>query len=446
MKKIEDIDGAFLAHITRKSLIWCIIAALVAAAAAYLFQKSKTGKQQTNYRQTSTVFIALNEHDSKAEPAEGSAPTPAYKIVRVAFDSEQDDATRARYYELHSRNAFMADYRIMLDSKMFADKVENAYQQTYSCAIPDYTLSSQIVVAVNRKQQENSRFLEITVETAGKAEAEQITATVLQQFEQASQELLGFKNIRIIDSKEPVAVTTQGKKINLKLVVFLAVAAAGFLWLIALIIFLRRSEVLNEQDIKNTLGEQPLITVLRKRKTMVRESAELCCRMLEKDPAAGQVLVGTVPTAAEYHPGLIRPLFQGFSALGHNTLLIDLASGDGSAGIADFIEGRNGLEEILQKKDGGSTISSGSNRMLTTTQLNSKVFRDLMADLRLQYSTILIAVPGAVDTPAVSLLDDVADSVILMVQTGRTREKDLATAVTQLKNCKIKKYYTVLVS
>ena len=69
-----------------------------------------------------------------------------------------------------------------------------------------------------------------------------------------------------------------------------------------------------------------------------------------------------------------------------------------------------------------------------------------MADLRLQYSTILIAVPGAVDTPAVSLLDDVADSVMLMVQTGRTREKDLATAVTQLKNCKIKKYYTVLVS
>ena len=429
MRKLEDINGVFLGYVTGKAWIWCVAAALVTAAFVFWFNNCRI-KAASRFTQTASVFIRVDSAE-EAQPAAESEKAD-YKIMRVAFDSEKEDAVKARYYEIHSRNTFLPDYMALLSSGKFQKTVQEAYQVTHQKKAPNFSIVPKITLVDNGKGQDLTRFIAITVVCENAEETNLLTNLVLAQFKVEAQKLLGFANVEVFEVG-PVSAVPMPKR-NLKLPIALALLAAVLVWILVLIIQLKRSPVLNEEDILFTLDTPALTRVLRKKGQILPESAELCCRMLEKEAPEGQILIVTAAVA------------KGFAALGHNTLWIDCASANGSAGISDLIEGKNAIDEILEKKDAFTYIPRGSAARITTAHLNSKTFRDLVADMRMQYKTVSIAVPAVIDSPAVSLLDDVADSVVLMTRAGYTQEAELATAVAQLKNCRIKKVNTVLFS
>lgn len=441
MRKLEDINGVFLGYVTGKAWIWCVAAALVTAAFVFWFNNCRI-KAASRFTQTASVFIRVDSAE-EAQPAAESEKAD-YKIMRVAFDSEKEDAVKARYYEIHSRNTFLPDYMALLSSGKFQKTVQEAYLVTHQKKAPNFSIVPKITLVDNGKGQDLTRFIAITVVCENAEETNLLTNLVLAQFKVEAQKLLGFANVEVFEVG-PVSAVPMPKR-NLKLPIALALLAAVLVWILVLIIQLKRSPVLNEEDILFTLDTPALTRVLRKKGQILPESAELCCRMLEKEAPEGQILIVTAPVCRDFESQAALAVAKGFAALGHNTLWIDCASANGSAGISDLIEGKNAIDEILEKKDAFTYIPRGSAARITTAHLNSKTFRDLVADMRMQYKTVIIAVPAVIDSPAVSLLDDVADSVVLMTRAGYTQEAELATAVAQLKNCRIKKVNTVLFS
>lgn len=439
MRKVEDINGTFLCHVTAKAWIWCVAAALVTAAFVFWFNNCRT-KAASRFTQTASVFIRVDSA-KEAQPAAESEKAD-YKIMRVAFDSEKEDAVKARYYEIHSRNTFLPDYMALLSSGKFQKTVQEAYQVTHQKKAPNFSIVPKITLVDNGKGRDLTRFIAITVVCDNAEETNLLTNLVLAQFKVEAQKLLGFANVEEFEVG-PVSAVPMPKR-NLKLPIALALLAAVLVWILVLIIQLKRSPVLNEEDILFTLDTPALTRVLRKKGQILPESAELCCRMLEKEMPEGQTITMTAPTEKDFKPEEILAMAKGFAALGHNTLLIDCVAANGSAGISDFIEGKNAINEIQEQKENFTYISRGSTSRISTAHLTSKVFRDLVADMRMKYKTVLIAVPAVIDNPAVSLLDDIADTIVLMTTAKQVREKDLATAVTQLKNSKVKKIHIVL--
>ena len=439
MRKVEDINGTFLCHVTAKAWIWCVAAALVTAAFVFWFNNCRT-KAASRFTQTASVFIRVDSA-KEAQPAAESEKAD-YKIMRVAFDSEKEDAVKARYYEIHSRNTFLPDYMALLSSGKFQKTVQEAYQVTHQKKAPNFSIVPKITLVDNGKGRDLTRFIAITVVCDNAEETNLLTNLVLAQFKVEAQKLLGFANVEEFEVG-PVSAVPMPKR-NLKLPIALALLAAVLVWILVLIIQLKRSPVLNEEDILFTLDTPALTRVLRKKGQILPESAELCCRMLEKEAPEGQTITMTAPTEKDFKPEEILAMAKGFAALGHNTLLIDCVAANGSAGISDFIEGKNAINEIQEQKENFTYISRGSTSRISTAHLTSKVFRDLVADMRMKYKTVLIAVPAVIDNPAVSLLDDIADTIVLTTTAKQTREKDLATAVTQLKNSKVKKIHIVL--
>ena len=439
MRKVEDINGTFLCHVTAKAWIWCVAAALVTAAFVFWFNNCRT-KAASRFTQTASVFIRVDSA-KEAQPAAESEKAD-YKIMRVAFDSEKEDAVKARYYEIHSRNTFLPDYMALLSSGKFQKTVQEAYQVTHQKKAPNFSIVPKITLVDNGKGRDLTRFIAITVVCDNAEETNLLTNLVLAQFKVEAQKLLGFANVEEFEVG-PVSAVPMPKR-NLKLPIALALLAAVLVWILVLIIQLKRSPVLNEEDILFTLDTPALTRVLRKKGQILPESAELYCRMLEKEMPEGQTITMTAPTEKDFKPEEILAMAKGFAALGHNTLLIDCVAANGSAGISDFIEGKNAINEIQEQKENFTYISRGSTSRISTAHLTSKVFRDLVADMRMKYKTVLIAVPAVIDNPAVSLLDDIADTIVLTTTAKQTREKDLATAVTQLKNSKVKKIHIVL--
>lgn len=439
MRKVEDINGTFLCHVTAKAWIWCVAAALVTAAFVFWFNNCRT-KAASRFTQTASVFIRVDSA-KEAQPAAESEKAD-YKIMRVAFDSEKEDAVKARYYEIHSRNTFLPDYMALLSSGKFQKTVQEAYQVTHQKKAPNFSIVPKITLVDNGKGRDLTRFIAITVVCDNAEETNLLTNLVLAQFKVEAQKLLGFANVEEFEVG-PVSAVPMPKR-NLKLPIALALLAAVLVWILVLIIQLKRSPVLNEEDILFTLDTPALTRVLRKKGQILPESAELCCRMLEKEMPEGQTITMTAPTEKDFKPEEMLAMAKGFAALGHNTLLIDCVAANGSAGISDFIEGKNAINEIQEQKENFTYISRGSTSRISTAHLTSKVFRDLVADMRMKYKTVLIAVPAVIDNPAVSLLDDIADTIVLMTTAKQVREKDLATAVTQLKNSKVKKIHIVL--
>ena len=443
MRKVEDINSTFLCHVTAKAWIWSIAAALVTAVAAFVVQKKDLIVTPTRFAHHSTFFIAAKQINENAETVFENEKTD-YKILRVAFDSEKEDAVKARYYELHSRNAFLTDYITLLSSQKFAQIVKDAYNEQWQKECPAFQLSAQMIVTNTGKSKDISRFIQISVVTSSAEDTEEIAAIVREQFKIEAHKLLGFNNIELFDKGETVSVVGVQPEINMKLPIALAIFAAFLVWGITLIFLLKRSPILTEEDVLFTIGTPVLTRIIRKKKQILPESAELCCRMLEKEMPEGQTITMTAPTEKDFKPEEMLAMAKGFAALGHNTLLIDCVAANGSAGISDFIEGKNAINEIQEQKENFTYISRGSTSRISTAHLTSKVFRDLVADMRMKYKTVLIAVPAVIDNPAVSLLDDIADTIVLTTTAKQTREKDLATAVTQLKNSKVKKIHIVL--
>ena len=405
MRKVEDINGTFLCHVTAKAWIWCVAAALVTAAFVFWFNNCRT-KAASRFTQTASVFIRVDSA-KEAQPAAESEKAD-YKIMRVAFDSEKEDAVKARYYEIHSRNTFLPDYMALLSSGKFQKTVQEAYQVTHQKKAPNFSIVPKITLVDNGKGRDLTRFIAITVVCDNAEETNLLTNLVLAQFKGEAQKLLGFANVEEVEVG-PVSAVPMPKR-NLKLPIALALLAAVLVWILVLIIQLKRSPVLNEEDILFTLDTPALTRVLRKKGQILPESAELCCRMLEKEAPEGQTITMTAPTEKDFKPEEILAMAKGFAALGHNTLLIDCVAANGSAGISDFIEGKNAINEIQEQKENFTYISRGSTSRISTAHLTSKVFRDLVADMRMKYKTVLIAVPAVIDNPAVSLLDDIADT------------------------------------
>lgn len=133
-----------------------------------------------------------------------------------------------------------------------------------------------------------------------------------------------------------------------------------------------------------------------------------------------------------------------FSQLGENTLLIDANLRDPSQsdifgltekrGLSDILAGRAGKEVISQINlfKNLSILSSGTTPPNPNELLNRSAFKNLVADLALDYDVILLDAPAFTASPDVYSIASVIGGTVIVNQKNISKLSDIESAVEQL--------------
>jgi len=134
-----------------------------------------------------------------------------------------------------------------------------------------------------------------------------------------------------------------------------------------------------------------------------------------------------------------------FAQMGGRTLLIDTDLRRGrlhrlfglrkSPGLSNLLLGKASFEEVLRPtgKDNLTILTAGSHLDSGTELLGSKVFQDLMTDLRGKYDRILLDTPPVLGLSETSIMQGQVDGVLFVVWGGRTPIRSMKTAVEILQ-------------
>ena len=159
------------------------------------------------------------------------------------------------------------------------------------------------------------------------------------------------------------------------------------------------------------------------------------------DAGLGRTLAVSSPSSGEGKSLVASNLAVSLAQAGHRTLLIDgdvrrghlhsTFSVKSRPGLTDFLAGNVALHEILRDVEGGLTlIPSGSRNHRSPELLSSPAMRELLAQLRQQYDSIIVdCAPfnAGVDAYAVGVL---TNNLVLVLRAGVT---DCGLAEAKLK-------------
>jgi len=109
-----------------------------------------------------------------------------------------------------------------------------------------------------------------------------------------------------------------------------------------------------------------------------------------------------------------------------------------AVGLSDFLAGRSGLEEIVQKTaiDHFWLIPSGPHPPNPAELLNSKKLGDLLAAVRERFDIILIDLPPVLAVIDPVIVSALADMTLIVLKTGQTTRKMLTRTLQELQRAK----------
>ena len=155
---------------------------------------------------------------------------------------------------------------------------------------------------------------------------------------------------------------------------------------------------------------------------------------------APQVVVVASAESGEGRSLVSHALAMSLSA-DQSTLLIDLdyvndngPGGDNTAGLAEVIQGKKTLDEVLISREQHLTIlPRGKLSGSTFLMLTSRQMADLMATLRKRFTRIVIDVPAYSQSQDGQLIGREADAVVLVIQADHTQAPVILNMLKGLK-------------
>lgn len=172
--------------------------------------------------------------------------------------------------------------------------------------------------------------------------------------------------------------------------------------------------------------------------------------LLSRSGRVPKVIACTSALAGEGKTVTTISLAQNFAALNRRVLLIeaDLRRSvfaecfDGIAGwgLADLLEGRVKLDEIIRQNDGGGidVIPGGKASLNPADLLASERFVAMLEEMRASYDLILIDTPPVLAVPDGRMIAQVADATFFVVAWDQTTKGQVAESLRLFDNARLK--------
>jgi len=136
-----------------------------------------------------------------------------------------------------------------------------------------------------------------------------------------------------------------------------------------------------------------------------------------------------------------------FSEAGRTTALIAADSTldarwfglkDDAAGLGDLLDGRSSFDDVLHStaRPDLSVVPAGRTPVLESL-LSSAAMSAFVDDLRKEYDRVVIVTASVNDSSAASVVSAIVDADLLVVHKSKTRRKEIAKAMSELKAARV---------
>ncbi|MEZ4694824.1 MAG: GNVR domain-containing protein [Rhodothermales bacterium] len=199
---------------------------------------------------------------------------------------------------------------------------------------------------------------------------------------------------------------------------------------------------LRQQEARNVADDLPVIR--EPDSDFARQIQHIVTRLDAVESRTGVALLVTSPAVGEGKSCVAANIAAGLAASGNRTLLLDanvwrprvheLVGARQEPGLSGLLFGSTLMKDAIQPTAVRNlfVIAAGASRDRQFTLLASRDFDALMTYLRTSFDRIVIDAPGVKAEGSSVGLTPLADRLLLVVEAGRTRHRDLAECVSEL--------------
>jgi len=376
---------------------------------------------------------------------------PIYVSNTVVFiGKDPNSIAEFNYVNLEIGALLISDYRELINTRQVIKEV---------IGILDLEMSSkEFRDSVKVNSMDGTRFMNIVVTHEDPETAAAISNEVSDVLVSKAVEVIGTKNIQIIDravvNKDPV-----------KPIVIIDTLVGGLLggMIIIYIIFIKYSldnKIRSSEMVIDITGSAVLgITAFSKkksttiindsRKSKLDEQYNFIMYNMHKFYSNDQNKVLLI-TSPKRHVGkfdVISNLALSFAKSGKKILLID---GDFKnpidqrffdlsckIGLSDILKGRRDLFDVIQKTPVNknlNVITSGYKLLNSTNAFEKELMNSIIIQARLKYDVVIINSPPVLLYPDALVLSKLSDGIVNIAAYGKTKEDDLDETFNRLKN------------
>jgi len=376
---------------------------------------------------------------------------PIYVGNTVMFiGKDPNSIAEFNYVNLEIGELLISDYRELINTRQVMKEVIQTLDLKMS--------SEEFRESVRVNSMEGTRFMNVVVTHEDPETAAAISNEVSDVLVDKAVEVIGTKNIQIIDR----AVINKNQ---VKPILILDTLVGGLLggMVIVYIIFLKYSldNKVRSREMTIEITESPVLGITtydKKKKNIIinngyrpqlDEQYNFIMYNMHKFYSNNQnkVLLITSPKGNVGKFDVISNLAISFANSGKKVLIID---GDlkhvterrffnlsCKFGLSDVLKGRRDLLDVIQKTSSNKNlyvITSGSKLLNSTTSFENELMRSVIIQTRIIYDVILINSPPVLLYPDALVLSRLSDGIVNIVAYGETKEDDLEETFNRLKN------------
>lgn len=386
---------------------------------------------EEEYSSTTSLLVG-QEKEVKIEPTEPQNPAldpeddeyvePEYETIIVYGDTVISNQAKNLYSEIITRKDLLEGVIASLDLDVSVNQLKNSI----SLEIP-----------------ENSGTVEIEVRGIGMTRTDQIANAVADRFMELVFEITEIENIRVMDfASSPRVSNTQNIKLNMAISGVLGLMLGIFLAFIIEYIDDRIRTVENvEKALKlEVIGEIPNTAQSIEAFRTIRTNIQFSTRFKDK-----KTLVITSPML-DKNTKLTCDLSSIIAEASKKVLLIDSDLRKPSLHEEFKISNKKGLSNILledanleetlnvdQENKNLHILTTGSAQRNPAELLSGDEMKDFLSTVKDKYDYIILKAHPIDDLADSIALSALADGVILVVNSGITREKDAKAAKKALE-------------